>query len=141
MMESRHQNRYNQQTESTRGRAEPNWTEANESSDDETSDSDTPAFTRRKENDLPLGHETARRFVRHAERTILLSNLSPGVTHADITAVIRGGQLLEVFVRYKDQSATVSFLYEEDARAFYEHATKYDLYIRQKRASFPWSLP
>ncbi|KAF7556124.1 hypothetical protein G7Z17_g1574 [Cylindrodendrum hubeiense] len=46
---------------------------------------------------------------RLATRTILLCNLAEGVTHADITAAIRGGQLLDVYLRHRDRTASVSW--------------------------------
>lgn len=70
---------------------------------------------------------------RQATRTILLCNLAEGVTHANITAAIRGGQLLDVYLRHRDRFASVSFVYGEDAKAFYARARHYDLYIKNKR--------
>lgn len=101
------------------------------------------------DEDLDTGHSThdpgeigtdrqypQRRIApRTANRTILLSNLAERTTHADITNVIRGGQLVEIFIRYKDRSATVSFVHEEECKAFFEHVRRHDLYINQKRVS------
>lgn len=70
---------------------------------------------------------------REAMRTIQLLNLPDRCTHADITSEIRGGQLVDVFVRSREKAASVSFVYSDDAIAFYNHARKNDLYIRQKR--------
>ncbi|KAK7398490.1 hypothetical protein QQX98_012121 [Neonectria punicea] len=78
------------------------------------------------------------RFDRIATRTIHLSNLAEGVTHADITEAVRGGQILEVFLRQRDRTATVSFVYGEDAKAFYARARQADLYIRNKRVDLRW---
>lgn len=70
---------------------------------------------------------------RQATRTIHLCNLAEGVTHADITAAIRGGQLLDVYIKHRDRLASVSFVHGEDAKAFYARARHYDLYIKNKR--------
>ncbi|KAK6210159.1 hypothetical protein QIS74_11743 [Colletotrichum tabaci] len=75
---------------------------------------------------------------RIATRTVLMSNLAEGTTHADITGVIRGGQLLDIFLRAHDRSAQVSFLHGTDAKAFLEHAGRHDLYIRHKRVDIRW---
>ena len=80
--------------------------------------------------DLP---RAAPLLERHAKRTILLLDLSITVVHSDILTAIRGGQLLEVYLRKRQRSASVSFVYEEDAKAFYDYVRKHGLYIRNKR--------
>ncbi|KAJ0168016.1 Negative regulator of differentiation 1 [Colletotrichum tanaceti] len=75
---------------------------------------------------------------RIATRTVLISNLAEGTTHADITGVVRGGQLLDIFLRAHDRSVQVSFLRGTDAKAFLEHARRHDLYIRHKRVDIRW---
>ncbi len=81
-------------------------------------------------------------FDRQCTRTIQLMGLPEGVAHADITAVVRGGMVLDVFLRTGDRSAMVSFLHAVDARAFFNHAKKHDLYIKKKRvrSSLSFSL-
>ncbi|KAK1980564.1 hypothetical protein LZ30DRAFT_594568 [Colletotrichum cereale] len=78
-------------------------------------------------------------FERMATRTILMTNLAEGTTHADVTDVVRGGQLLDIFLRTHDRSAQVSFVHGSDARAFIEHTRRHDLYIRHKRVDVRWS--
>ena len=72
-------------------------------------------------------------FERQCSRTIQLSNLAEGTSHADITNAVRGGMLLDVFLRSHDRSATVSFLQSADARKFFDHVRRHDLYIKNKR--------
>lgn len=74
-------------------------------------------------------------FERHAKRSIQLYNLPDGTAHSDVTAAIRGGLVLDIFLRNWEKSVTVSFLREEDARAFHNHVRKNDLYIKNKRVS------
>ena len=74
-------------------------------------------------------------YDRQCTRTILLTNLPEGVTHADVTRVVRGGQLLDVYLRANDRSVAISFLHAVDARAFFDHVKKNDLYIKNKRVS------
>jgi hypothetical protein len=72
-------------------------------------------------------------FDKFAKRTVLLSNLPEGVTHADIVDNVRGGMLLDIFLRAHDRAASVSFLEEVHAQEFYRHVKRHDLYIRGKR--------
>jgi len=75
---------------------------------------------------------------RYAQRTIALSKLAEGTTCADILEKVRGGMLLHVFIR-KDQIAQVSFVYEDDARNWFGHVQRNDLYIRSKRMEIRWA--
>lgn len=72
-------------------------------------------------------------FSRDAMRSLTLSNLRDGTTHADITAVVRGGQILDVYIRWKDRAASISFIHAADAHAFFNYARKTDVYIKNKR--------
>lgn len=74
-------------------------------------------------------------YERQCPRTLLLTSLAEGVTHNEITEAVRGGQLLDVYLRPLDRTATVSFLQAADARAFFDHVRRHDLYIKQKRVS------
>ncbi|KAK3301595.1 uncharacterized protein B0T15DRAFT_563004 [Chaetomium strumarium] len=78
-------------------------------------------------------------FERQCARTIQLCNLADGTTHADITDVVRGGMLLDIFVRTHERSAAISFLHSADAKRFYDHVRRHDLYIRNKRVEVKWS--
>jgi hypothetical protein len=70
---------------------------------------------------------------KNAKRTIQLCNLPDGTTHADITNVVRGGMLLDIYLRSNDRCAAVSFLEEEPAKSFFHHVKRNDLYIHGKR--------
>lgn len=74
-------------------------------------------------------------YERQATRTIQLLNLAEGTTHADITSAVRGGMLLDVFLRTHERSATVSFLHAEQAKKFFDFVRRHDLYIKNKRVS------
>ncbi len=73
------------------------------------------------------------KFDRQCTRTIQLLNLPEGTTHADIVAVVRGGILLDIFLRTAERSATVSFLLAPEARAFFDHVRRHGLEIKHKR--------
>lgn len=76
-------------------------------------------------------------YDRYAHRTIILSNLAEGVTHAEITAIVRGGMLLDIYLRTHDRSCAVSFLNAAEAKTFYDHIRRHNLYLRNKRVSVP----
>lgn len=74
-------------------------------------------------------------YDKFAKRTIILANLPEIATHEDITDAVRGGLLLDVYLRSNDRTASVSFLEESAAHEFYSYVKRYDLYIRGKRVS------
>lgn len=76
---------------------------------------------------------TRQQYDKFAKRTILLANLPEGATHAEIVDVVRGGMLLDIYVRSHDKTASVSFLEESAAQDFFRHVKRHDLYIRGKR--------
>ncbi|KAF2191119.1 hypothetical protein K469DRAFT_696858 [Zopfia rhizophila CBS 207.26] len=76
------------------------------------------------------------RVPTHDQRTILITNLSDRTTHKDLTDVIRGGRLLDIFLR-KDRSATISFV--EGAQEFLAYAKRNDIYLHMKRLEISWN--
>ena len=72
-------------------------------------------------------------FPQDDQRTILFTNLSDRTTHQDLVKIIRGGRLLDIYIR-NDRSATVSFV--EGAREFLAYAKRNDFYIHAKRVRF-----
>lgn len=78
-------------------------------------------------------------FDRDCTRSVHLWGLPEGATHADVTDVVRGGPLLDVHLRSHERSCIVSFLRAVDARAFFDHVKKNDLYLKQKRIEIRWA--
>ncbi|KAK8076370.1 RNA recognition motif containing protein [Apiospora phragmitis] len=78
-------------------------------------------------------------YARMCKRTIVLAGLPDNTKHEDITRAVRGGQVLEVFIRSHEHMAMVSFLREEDAVRFYDHSRRHDLYINNKRVFIKWA--
>lgn len=78
------------------------------------------------------------RFQRDAKRSLVFSRLHEETTHADVIDIVRGGMLLDVFMR-NDHSCIVSFLEEEDAKAFYGYAKRKDLVILGRRIEINWA--
>lgn len=65
-----------------------------------------------------------------------ITNLSERTTHKDLAGIIRGGRLLDIFLR-SDRSATVSFV--EGAADFLAYAKRNDIYLHTKRLEFRWA--
>jgi hypothetical protein len=68
----------------------------------------------------------------HDQRTVLITNLAERTTHKDLASIIRGGRLLDIFLR-NDRSATISFV--EGAAEFLAYAKRKDVYLHTKRVS------
>ncbi|KAI8937028.1 hypothetical protein NX059_006248 [Plenodomus lindquistii] len=83
------------------------------------------------------GHRTQGKHLPvHDQRTVLITNFPEGTTHKDIAGIVRGGRLLDIFLR-NDRSATVSFV--EGAAEFLAYAKRNDIYLQTKRLEFRWS--
>lgn len=82
---------------------------------------------------------TRSQYEKFAKRTIQLANLPDSPTHQEIVDVVRGGMLLDIYVRTHDRIASVSFLEEAQAQEFFRHVKRHDLYIRGKRVEIRWN--
>ncbi|EDU51246.1 conserved hypothetical protein [Pyrenophora tritici-repentis Pt-1C-BFP] len=80
--------------------------------------------------------EHAQRIPLHDQRTVLITNLSERTTHKDLASIVRGGRLLDIFLR-NDRSATISF--GEGAAEFLAYAKRNDIYLHMKRLEFRWN--
>ncbi|TGO66345.1 hypothetical protein BOTNAR_0063g00270 [Botryotinia narcissicola] len=78
-------------------------------------------------------------YEKFAKRTIQLYNLPDGTTHADVCGAVRGGMLLDMYLRTYDHTAMVSFLEQAQANEFFRHVKRNDLYIRSKRVDIRWN--
>ncbi|KAJ5020605.1 carbon-nitrogen hydrolase [Bipolaris maydis] len=72
----------------------------------------------------------------HAQRTVLITNLPERTSHKDLASIVRGGRLLDIFLR-NDRSATISFV--EGASEFLAYAKRNDIYLHTKRLEFRWN--
>ncbi|KAI1132940.1 hypothetical protein F5Y10DRAFT_229759 [Nemania abortiva] len=104
----------------------------------------TPSYSADGPTDVHMDsfHSTQRPqplYARMCKRTVTLCGLPPFTTLGDVTGVVRGGQLLDVFLRNVEHTASVSFVREDDATRFYEHARKNDIYIKNKRVFIKWA--
>lgn len=64
-----------------------------------------------------------------ATRTVLFRNLAFGTTHTHVAAAIRGGQLVDIYLNNRDNTASASFALEQEAKHFYCYAQEYGIYI------------
>ncbi len=70
---------------------------------------------------------------RNDQRTVLMTNLPERATHKDIAGVIRGGALLDIYLRTSDRIASISFVDGTSAQDFTNYAKRNDIYIYGKR--------
>lgn len=75
-------------------------------------------------------------YGRNEQRTIVIKNLSDRTTHKDLADVLRGGALLDIYLRSHDRTASVSFLEGAAAQDFVNYAKRNDIYIHGKRVSW-----
>ena len=66
---------------------------------------------------------------------MLLRNISERATHKDIVSIVRGGTVLDIYLRTNDRSVSVSFVEGSAAQAFMSHAKRNDIYLHGKRVS------
>ncbi|KAI5928379.1 hypothetical protein F4810DRAFT_643332 [Camillea tinctor] len=119
-----------------------NWDDLDAASGDNspTYSADGPASDMNNERASgPSGHASRPHYPRMCRRTITLNGLPDNATHWDITSIVRGGPLLEIYVRAHEHLSHVSFLLEDDAVRFFEYARKNDIYIKNKRIVVRWA--
>lgn len=73
------------------------------------------------------------------QRTIILRNLADRTTHRDIVNFVRGGMLLDVYFRYADKSANVSFVHGAAAQEFMAYMKRNEVYLHGRIVAFAWS--
>jgi hypothetical protein len=71
--------------------------------------------------------------INHDDRSVVLKGISPFTTTADVLAVIRGGAVLNIFLRPQQRTAHVAFVEPNAAEKFLIHSTRKDTYIKGKR--------
>lgn len=71
----------------------------------------------------------------HERRSLVLKGISNKTTLADVANVIRGGQLLNLYLRPRERTAQVTFVDPAAAEAFFTYSKRADLYICDKRVS------
>ena len=82
--------------------------------------------------------EEERYHNNHDDRSVVLRGLSPFTTLADIAKVVRGGIVLNMFIRARERSAHIAFVEPLVAEKFIMHHKRNDLYIKGKRIDVYW---
>ena len=75
-------------------------------------------------------------YARADQRTILVKGLSDKTTHRDLVNVIRGGTVLDIYLRSNERSASISFVEGLAASDFMNHAKRNDIYVNGKRVYY-----
>ena len=73
------------------------------------------------------------------DRTVMIRGISPFTTLADLAGIIRGGIVLNMHIRSRDQAAIVSFVDPLAAEKFIMHSRRNDIYLKGKRLDVTWS--
>lgn len=74
-------------------------------------------------------------YERNEQRTIVAKNLHERTTHKDITEILRGGTVLDIYLRTNDRTASISFVEGRHAQNFMNYVKRNDIYVHGKRVS------
>ena len=83
--------------------------------------------------DLAAPQPERKRFAKMEQRTIFVKNLSERATHKDIIDVVRGGLVLDIYLRSHERSASVSYVEGSAAHEFMNYVKRNDIYVHGKR--------
>lgn len=72
------------------------------------------------------------------DRSLVFKGLSTHTTLQEIVKQIKGGMLLNIYMKRQTGSVHVTFVDADAAERFLMHVRKNDLYIKNKRASVSW---
>ncbi|DAA78567.1 TPA_exp: Uncharacterized protein A8136_4543 [Trichophyton benhamiae CBS 112371] len=87
-----------------------------------------------------VSHDSPKQSVNGSEnRTVAIKNVPDRATHRDITAAVRGGALVDVFLRSRDHMASVSFADTKAAQDFYNYAKRCNLCILDRPVDVSWA--
>ena len=62
-----------------------------------------------------------------------MKNISDRAKHQDIIDVVRGGLVLDIYLRSHERSASISFVEGSAAQEFMKHVKRNDIYVHGKR--------
>ena len=82
---------------------------------------------------LTVPRKERKRYARDEQRTVVAKNLSDRTTHKDIVDFVRGGPVLDIYLRSNERSASISFVEGSAAQEFMNHVKRNDVYIHGKR--------
>ena len=87
----------------------------------------------RDDGSLTASRAERKRYAREEQRTIIAKNLSDRVTHQDLIDIVRGGVLLDLFLRAGERTASISFVEGSAAQNFMNYVKRNDVYLHGKR--------
>lgn len=99
-------------------------------------DGSFPSDLEKDDHCSPIARPEKQQYPRADQRTIVAKNLSERTTHKDIVDVIRGGAVLDIFLRANERSASISFIEGAAAQEFLSYAKRNDIYIHGKRVIY-----
>ncbi|KAL6718394.1 hypothetical protein ACLMJK_004483 [Lecanora helva] len=88
---------------------------------------------------LSVPRTERKRYNREEQRTITVKNLSDRTTHKDIVHFVKGGLVLDIFLRTNERSASISFVEGAAAQNFMAYVKRNDIYVHGKRLEFSWN--
>ncbi len=102
---------------------------------------DESAFTPDFEKDDPFlaaPQPERKRYAKMEQRTIFAKNLSDRASHKDIVDFVRGGLVLDIYLRSheRERSASISFVEGSAAQEFMNYVKRNDIYVHGKRVCF-----
>lgn len=92
-----------------------------------------PSEPDRDDHSRVLPKPERQQYARAEQRSIVAQNLSDRTTHKDLLQVIRGGTVLDIFLRNNERSASISFVEGSAAQDFMNYVRRSDIYIHGKR--------
>lgn len=88
------------------------------------------------EKDSPIASDGRTASGLHGEgsgyHTVSLKNIPERATHWDIVDAVRGGALVDVFLRARERTASVTFADAEAANAYLAYARRWNVYVLGK---------
>ncbi|PGH16652.1 hypothetical protein AJ80_05154 [Polytolypa hystricis UAMH7299] len=72
-------------------------------------------------------------------RTLVFRGIPDRTTHRDIVSVIRGGALIDVFLRSRERMASISFAEGKAAQEFLAYAKRNNIYVLDKLIDVSWA--
>ena len=100
-------------------------------------DSSYPSEPDRDDHSRGAQRPERQQYARAEQRSIVAQNLSDRTTHKDLLQVIRGGTVLDIFLRNNERSASISFVEGSVAQDFMNYVRRSDIYIHGKRVRPP----
>lgn len=97
---------------------------------------DEGSFTPNLETDdgfLAPSRKDRPHYEKIEQRTVLIKGLGEKPTHKEVAGIVRGGPVLDIYMRLSERSASVSFVEGKAAQEFFHYSRRNDIYVMGKR--------